>query len=76
MQAPNKIVKAALKRIGVDPERYGSHSARRGGATAAAAQGIAMHLLKRHGRWKSDAVYAYISDSLISRLSVALAIFK
>jgi len=71
-QEPNAIMKREVERIGYDPKPYGSHSARKGGATAAVARGVEMHLLKRHGRWRSDAVYAYITDSLAARLSVSL----
>jgi hypothetical protein len=56
--------------------RYGSHSLRKGGATAAAATRVRMHLLKRHGRWRSDAVFIYIVDPLVARLEVSRAILS
>jgi len=62
-------VKRWLKRIGVNPKEYGSHSLRRGGTTAAA-KNVPTHLLKRHGRWRSDAVFLYIEDDLAQQLSV------
>ena len=44
-----------LKSLGYDPNRYGLHSFRAGGATAAAnAPGLNDRLFKRHGRWKSE----------------------
>ena len=64
-----------LVRIGVDPTGYGSHSMRRGGATAAA-KFVRTHVLKRHGRWKSDAVYLYVDDDAETVLSVTDAILK
>ena len=75
----NTLLKEWLKRAGVPKDEralFGSHSLRRGGATAAAAKKIRMHVLKRHGRWKSDAVYTYlyIMDSTEERLSVSHAV--
>ena len=32
--------------------------------TAAAAANVNPHLVKRHGNWKSDAVYLYVVDSV------------
>jgi integrase len=61
--------------IGVDAAMYGSHSARRGGATAAAEAGVEERLIRRHGNWRSDCVYRYIAESLARRLSVSAAIF-
>ena len=60
--------------IGIDSSDYGSHSCRRGGATAAVAANVDIHLVKRHGNWKSDAVYLYVVDSVKARLSVSGAI--
>ena len=71
---PNEVLKKLLAAIGVDPDSYGSHSLRRGGASAAANHRIAIHVLARHGNWKSDAVFAYISDDMQQRLSVGRAI--
>ena len=71
---PNHTVKRWLKKIDVNPTGFGSHSLRRGGATAAAKAKVQMHVLKRHGRWASDAVYLYIVDSLEEQLGVSAAI--
>ena len=73
---PNHVVKKWLTKIGVpDVHKYGSHSCRKGGATAAAAAGVEERLIKRHGNWRSDSVHVYITDSLENRLSVSHAIF-
>ena len=74
-KTPYHTVKRLLVRIGVDPTGYGSHSMRRGGATAAA-KFVRTHVLKRHGRWKSDAVYLYVDDDAETVLSVTDAILK
>ena len=71
---PCHIVKSRLAEIGIDSSGYGSHSCRRGGATAAVAANIDLHLVKRHGNWKSDAVFLYVVDSVKARLSVSEAI--
>ena len=68
---PCHIVKNRLTEIGIDSSDYGSHSCRRGGATAAVAANVDIHLVKRHGNWKSDAVYLYVVDSVKARLSVS-----
>lgn len=73
---PYHIVRNWLEKIGVDPKPYGSHSLRRGGTSKAAAGKVALHLLKRHGRWKSDAVFLYIVDELSERLSVTASLFS
>lgn len=64
-----------LTKIGVDAKAYGSHSGRRGGASAAAARGVEERLLRRHGNWRSTAIYKYISESVDRQLSVSQAVF-
>jgi integrase len=76
---PNHGLKRLLSLIGLpqaEVDRYGFHSCRRGGATAAADKGIPIHLLKRHGNWRSDAVYEYIEDSLEQKTRVASAMLQ
>lgn len=72
---PNIRLKTRLKRIGVDATKYGSHSARRGMCTAAAAKGIHERLLRKHGRWLSDCIYRYIVESVDNQLAVSAAVF-
>ena len=71
---PCFTVKRWLVKIGIDPKGFGSHSLRRGGATAAANARVQMHVIKRHGRWASDAVYLYIVDGLEEQLGVSAAV--
>ena len=77
-QLPPKNVNVRLKKLctlaGLDPKKYSSHGLRAGGATEAAANGIRTHLIKRHGHWKSSAVYIYIRDDVEQQLSVSSAI--
>jgi hypothetical protein len=72
-----KILKGLLKLAGVDEvdvKLLTSHSCRIGGATAAAAAGVNLRLIMRHGNWKSFAVFLYIRDCMQDRLSVSKAI--
>jgi integrase len=74
-KTPNHRLKSWLHRIGEkNPQKFGSHSMRKGGATAAAESGIEERLIKKHGNWRSDAVYVYIKESLHNRLRVSRAI--
>jgi integrase len=71
---PNHTVKRWLGKIGVSSVGFGSHSLRRGGATAAAKARVQMHVIKRHGRWASDAVYLYIVGGVGEQLGVSAAV--
>jgi hypothetical protein len=56
--------KAMIKRIGLDPRCFASHSARRGGALAAAEAGFSEADLLVAGNWKSTEMAAqYIRGS-------------
>ncbi|XP_038044896.1 uncharacterized protein LOC119742129 isoform X1 [Patiria miniata] len=66
------IFKSALSSVGVNPKRFGLHSLRAGGATAAARIGVPDRLFKKHGRWRSEtAKDGYVHESLEDRLSVS-----
>ena len=43
---------------------FGMHSLRSGGVSAAANSGVSSNALKKHGRWRSDAVNRYIKESI------------
>ena len=61
-----------LIELGYPPDRYGLHSLRAGGATAAANAGVQDRLFKRHGQWKSEgAKDGYVEDSITKCLSVS-----
>ena len=64
-----------LKKIGVlDTAMYGSHSLRRGGCTSAMLAKVNLHTIKRHGRWKSDAVYLYMVDDMEAKLNLTRSV--
>ena len=65
-------MKDAIKGIGLNPEEFGLHSLRSGGATAAANGGIEDRLFKRHGRWRSESAKdGYVKDDLDKRMEVS-----
>ena len=63
---------AKLKDLGVDSSKFGFHSLRAGGASAAANAGVADRLFKRHGRWRSESAKdGYVKDSERALMSVS-----
>ena len=67
------LLKRLLRDIGLDEKRYGTHSLRSGGATAAALHDVPDCLFKKHGRWASDSSKdRYVKESLEQRLRVTL----
>ena len=57
--------------MGFLAQKFGLHSLRSGGATAAANAKVPDWIFKRHGRWRSEnAKDRYIKDNLESRLEV------
>ena len=75
-KTPSGILKRKVAGLGMDPGEFGSHSLRRGGTTAAARAGIRTHVLMRHGRWTSDAVYLYVVDDGDMRASVTRTVLR
>ena len=68
-----EIFKEALSSLGLDSTKFGLHSLRAGGASAAASMGVPDRLFKKHGRWRSEtAKDGYIKDSTEHRLSVSM----
>jgi len=53
------MVKAMMSSIGLDPARFGAHSLRIGGATAALAAGLSPAAIRAAGRWASDVYMLY-----------------
>ena len=53
------MVKAMMASIGLDPARFGAHSLRIGGATAALAAGLSPAAIRAAGRWASDVYMLY-----------------
>ena len=67
-----ELVMEKLTQIGLDKSKFGLHSLRSGGASAAANAGVPDRWFKRHGRWRSEnAKDGYVKDKLVDRLSVS-----
>lgn len=65
-------MKKLMNLLGYDAKLYGEHSSKRGGATAAAANGATEKQLKRLGVWRPDAMPAkYVDFSIPSRISMS-----
>jgi hypothetical protein len=64
-----EIFKECLQELGYDEKKYGLHSLRSGGATAAANNGnVTERQLKLHGRWKTDiAKDMYVHENVKNR---------
>ena len=65
------VVQWLMQSLGLDRRRFGAHSLRIGGATAALAAGVEPSTIRLLGRWASDVaeVYMRISRQAASRLS-------
>ena len=53
------MVKSLMQRLGEDPRRFGAHSLRIGGATAALAADMSPSAIRAAGRWSSDVYILY-----------------
>ena len=59
-----ELVLEKLAAVGLDQRKFGLHSLRAGGASAAANAGVKDRLFKRHGRWQSESAKdGYIKDA-------------
>ena len=73
-KTPNGRLKVWFERLNLPGKDYGSHSCRRGGATAAVKAGVELRLVKRHGNWRSSCVDVYITDDIDAMLRVSQGI--
>ena len=66
-----KVLQQAAEAVGLPKERFKSHSLRIGGASAMLHATRQFDLVKRFGRWSSDAVHVYLHDSAEQSLRLA-----
>ena len=60
-----------LQDLGLDKSKFGLHSLRSGGASAACKAGVSDRLIMKHGRWKSEkSKDRYIHETVQQKLSV------
>lgn len=70
-----EIFRETLVSLDVDPNRFGTHSLKKGGATASVVAGISGENLDRHAGWKcKKSKNSYVQYSLDEKLSVSRAI--
>jgi len=63
-----ELIKSSVAAIGLDRTLYSGHSCRAGGATDLFAAGVPYYVVKRYGRWTSDAALIYYRcESSIAR---------
>ena len=67
-------VKGMMASIGLDARRYGAHSLRIGGASAALAAGVPPAMIRLMGRWSSGVYEIYCRMSLQAALRVGASI--
>jgi integrase len=62
----NHVIELSAKELyGTERAKlFRSHSLRHGGASAYAAAGVPLHVIKEFGRWKSDAYMVYVTLSV------------
>lgn len=67
-----EIIRETLREIGLNPNNFGTHSLRAGGATTASVNNVSAQKIKLHGRWKTDtAKDRYIKPNLDAQLEVS-----
>ena len=72
-----ELVSQTLSPVDISPERFGTHSLRAGGATAAALAHVPDRLIQRPGGWLCpESKDKYINDSLNDALSVSRAVLR
>ena len=58
-----EMLEQAAIEVGMDPDRFRSHSLRLGGATALYHVKPDLEFVKRFGRWSSSSFHAYLWES-------------
>lgn len=69
-----QVFHAILDQLGYPAALYSLHSLRAGGATAAFNAGVEYTHIKRHGTWKSDCFWSYVSAQSVEQSPVAKAL--
>jgi integrase len=59
-----EFIKRGIRRSGLNPACYSTHSLRRGGATWAFKLGVPESVIKNMGNWRSDCYQKYLSYDL------------
>ena len=69
------VVRSLMAAAGEESSRFGAHSLRIGGATAALAAGVPASFIRAMGRWSSEIyeIYTRLSDWAVLRFGEAIA---
>ena len=67
------LIKSTVASIGLNPALYSGHSCRAGGATDLFAAGVPYYVVKKYGRWASDAALIYYRCEYSIALQAATA---
>jgi hypothetical protein len=71
-----KWLKYLIEASGRDPNRFATHSFRRGGASFAFQAGVPVEVIKLLGDWKSDAFFRYLQVPILDKAKAASRISK
>ena len=66
-----KVLIQVIKSLGFNPKDFGYHCFRRGGACLAFELNVPFENIKLHGKWRSDAIWAYLTKTLKAAAQVA-----
>ena len=69
-----KELSSALSICGEDPTHFSFHSFRRSGATTAYRAGVQYAQIKKHGGWRSDAFWTYVTNCVTGHTPVTRAL--
>ena len=58
------VLKNMIKGLNLNPDLYNCQSFRGGRATALQKYGVPVEIIKKFGRWKSNAVYRYFKSMI------------
>ena len=68
------VVRKVAHTVGIDPKWVSAHSFRAGGATDLFLLGVPYPVIKRYGRWRSEAVMVYFREDSVVSATVAAAL--
>ena len=74
MEQVRGTVKYLMLSLGLDPRKFGAHSLRIGGATAALSAGLSPAAIRAAGRWASDVYILYTRCNMHSAVQLASVI--
>jgi hypothetical protein len=72
-----KAFKTLIKKHGLNPDNFGLHSMRAGGATDAFRENVPLHVIDKQGRWRSKYTkYRYFRSSNAEHVSQIVPILN